>query len=251
MKKHAYGWGCWAAVLLAGVPMARAQGSDVLSSLGRVLTESNAENNASDAVSRDDRVIRAVFREELRREPSAQELQDYRWRMAHQQWTADDVRTDVRSFRQQDRTDAARDRDRDYRDRDRDYRDREDARRPDRDEPRENRKGDTHAAAERIVRRAYLDFLGREPDREGMRNFVSNLLDDGWSEDRVREAIRRSPESAERIIRLAYRELLGRKPDAEGLALYTRRIVKDGWSEKRLREELRKSREFKEKKGRR
>src|SRR5262245_29142931 len=52
--------------------------------------------------------------------------------------------------------------------------------------------------ADRIVRRAYEDVLGREPDPEGLRSYREHVLDDGWSETEVRESLRRSAEYRER-----------------------------------------------------
>ena len=54
--------------------------------------------------------------------------------------------------------------------------------------------GSGGASAERIVRRAYQDILKREPDPEGMRAFRSRIIDDGWTEADVRDALRSSPE---------------------------------------------------------
>jgi beta/gamma crystallin len=50
---------------------------------------------------------------------------------------------------------------------------------------------------ERIIRRAYQDVLRREPDQEGLRVYRSHMIDDGWSEARVREELRNSPEYRE------------------------------------------------------
>lgn len=100
--------------------------------------------------------------------------------------------------------------------------------------------------AERAVRAAYRDYLGREPDPEGLRSYTGRLLDAGWSEDQLREAFRRSPEFKNRdlnaIIRRAYTEELGRDPDPSGLASYTRGLGR-GMTEPEMRAELRRSKE--------
>ncbi|AOS44040.1 hypothetical protein Verru16b_01101 [Lacunisphaera limnophila] len=49
-------------------------------------------------------------------------------------------------------------------------------------------------AAEMIVRRAYLDVLGREVDPSGLRQFTSVVLRRGWTESDVRDELRRSAE---------------------------------------------------------
>ena len=51
---------------------------------------------------------------------------------------------------------------------------------------------------DRIIRRAYQDLLEREPDQAGLREYRRRMIDDGWGEAEVREAIRRSPEYRER-----------------------------------------------------
>jgi hypothetical protein len=103
-----------------------------------------------------------------------------------------------------------------------------------------------------IVRRAYQDILGRDPDPEGMRTYRSNIIDKGWSEQDVREALRNSPEyasggartaSADRIIRRAYQDILGREPDPSGLETYRRNIIERGWDEQDVRTALRRSQE--------
>jgi len=99
---------------------------------------------------------------------------------------------------------------------------------------------------ERTVRAAYRDYLGREPDSQGLRFYVGRLLDAGWSEAQLREELRSSPEFQQRdldaIIRRAYREVLGREPDPSGLASYKRGLGR-GMTEPELRAELARSRE--------
>ena len=76
---------------------------------------------------------------------------------------------------------------------------------------------------ELIVTRAYQDILERDPDPSGMRTYRSRIIDDGWTEQQVREDLRRSPEyrekntmtlaKAEEIVRQAYLTVLNREPD--------------------------------------
>lgn len=118
------------------------------------------------------------------------------------------------------------------------------------------------ATADRIVRRAYQDLLGREPDESGLREFRRRIIEDGWTEADVREALRRSSEfrqqarpyggradggttrdRAQDIVRRAYLSVLGREPDpaSEG---YVNRVLRDNWSEEDVARELRKSPEY-------
>jgi hypothetical protein len=111
----------------------------------------------------------------------------------------------------------------------------------------------SNASAERIVRRAYQDILDREPDAAGMRTYRSRIIDDDWSEEQVREALRRSPEYRERttmtpqkaaeIVRRAYLSVLNREPDAASQG-YVQRVLRDKWTEQDVARELRRSPEY-------
>jgi hypothetical protein len=48
--------------------------------------------------------------------------------------------------------------------------------------------------ADHIVRRAYLDVLGREPDPTGLKHYRRKLLEKDWTEGDVRDDLRRSEE---------------------------------------------------------
>lgn len=164
-----------------------------------------------------DVAIERAFRSVLNRAPTALELRRYRILMGVNGWSESDVRRDLR-----ERTDYRSVR---------------------------VRRGVT---ADFIVTRAYQDILGRDPDPEGLRNYRSKILDDGWSERDVREALRSSDEyaastgpalgfrtrSAERIVRRAYQDILGREPDPGGLENYRRLILEEGWDEHDVRQAL-------------
>jgi hypothetical protein len=107
---------------------------------------------------------------------------------------------------------------------------------------------------DRIIRRAYRDVLDREPDAQGLRLYRSRMLDDGWSEAKVRETLRTSPEyrqqgatittaKAQEIVRRAYLAVLKREPDP-GSQGYVDRVVRDHWSQQDVERELRKSDEY-------
>jgi hypothetical protein len=116
-----------------------------------------------------------------------------------------------------------------------------------------------NASAERIVRRAYQDILDREPDPSGMRTYRSRIIDDDWSEEQVREALRRSPEYRERmtmtpqkaaeVVRRAYLSVLNREPDAASQG-YVQRVLRDKWTEEDVARELRRSPEYREQRRR-
>ncbi len=106
---------------------------------------------------------------------------------------------------------------------------------------------------EAVVRRAYDDILEREPDPAGLRLYRSRIIDDGWTEAQVRDALRNSPEYREKttmtpakardIVRAAYLAVLQREPDA-GSQTYVNRILRDKWTQQDVERELRRSGEF-------
>jgi Peptidase inhibitor family I36 len=113
--------------------------------------------------------------------------------------------------------------------------------------------GGSSGDPDRIVRRAYQDILGREPDQAGLRLYRSRMIDDGWTEKQVRDALRSSPEykqnsvkNAQEIVRRAYQSVLKRDPDS-GASSYVNRVLKDGWTQADVERELRKSAEYRNK----
>lgn len=104
-----------------------------------------------------------------------------------------------------------------------------------------------------IVRRAYQDILERDPDPAGLRLYRSRIIDDGWTEQQVREALRNSaeyrekttmtPAKAREIVRSAYLNVLNREPDP-GSETYVARILRDRWTQQDVERELRRSPEF-------
>jgi hypothetical protein len=128
-------------------------------------------------------------------------------------------------------------------------RDDRDRGRDDRDRGRDNVSG---AQADRIVRRAYQDILNREPDEGGLREYRRRIIDDGWSEQQVREALRNSAEKrvvtrerAAEVVRRAYLSVLNREPDA-GAQGYITRVMREGWTEEDVARELRRSPEYRQ-----
>jgi hypothetical protein len=177
------------------------------------------------SVAQDAAIVRA-FRVVLNRDPSSFELRRYRMLMDANGWSEYDVRRDLRERS--------------------DYRSVRTLR---------------GVNADDIVRRAYQDILGRDPDPDGLRNYRGKIVNDGWSERDVREALRRSDEyaatggtavnfrtaSADRIIRRAYQDILGREPDPAGLRTYRRNILEEGWDEQDVRQALIRSPERRQK----
>ncbi len=98
-----------------------------------------------------------------------------------------------------------------------------------------------------IIRRAYHDLLGREPDAAGAAIYQRSL-GRGMTENEMREDLRRSREGAEKSVTLAitraYRDVLHRDPDPEGLKSYTELMRRKGLTEADVREALRRSDEY-------
>jgi len=206
-------------IVLAGIAATTALAGPAMAQQGTHLSGRAALNGISPFLfDREEDAIRRAFQSVLQRDPTSSELRRYRNLMEDANWSEADVRRDLSS-----RTDYQR------------Y--------------------STHRRSmqpEVIIRRAYRDILGRDPDPEGMRTYRSNIIDRNWSEQDVREALRNSPEyasggarsaSADRIIRRAYQDILGREPDPSGLETYRRNIVERGWDEQDVRTALRKSSE--------
>ena len=182
--------------------------SSVLSGLAKAV-EAEEQDNA----------IRRVFRDVLDREPTASEFRRYRHLMHEEHWSERDVRDDLGS-------------------------------RPDYRRHAQRRDMDP----DQIVRRAYQDILNRDPEPAGLRNYRSQIIDHGWTEQDVREALRKSPEhsklgrdSADRIVRRAYQDILGREADYNGLAGFRNQVLYHGWDEHDVREALKRSPEYRQK----
>ena len=106
-----------------------------------------------------DWIIRQAYEDILRREPDEEGLRYYRSRMTDFGWTERDVREDLHW----------------------------------RDEYRQPGTQISRRQAEQMVRRAYLDVLGREPD-PGAQGWVDKVLRNRWTEQDVVQALRDSDE---------------------------------------------------------
>lgn len=107
----------------------------------------------------------------------------------------------------------------------------------------------SRARADEIIRNAFRDLLGRDPDLTGPNVYRDLIMTQGWTEQMVRDNIRRGEEfrlqGADRIVRQAYLEVLGREPDPNGLASYRNRLLQNNWTGKEVRDSLRGSDEYK------
>lgn len=182
------------------------------------LSQALAEFGKALEAEQQDAAIKRAFDNVLNREPNSSELRRYRSRMHEDHWTEQDVREDLRS-----RSDYRR------------------------------HSSQQNVNPDRIIRRAYEDILNREPDDQGLRNYRRLIIDEGWSEQDVRQALRKSQEhaaisqdSADRIVRRAYQDILNREPDYNGLVSYRNQIMHHGWDEHDVRVALQKSPEYRQ-----
>lgn len=116
------------------------------------------------------------------------------------------------------------------------------------------RRGDhRREAPEVILQRVYGEVLAREPRPDELRRGRGWIIDQGWTEDMLRDHLRQGDEfrreGADRIVRRAYREVLDREPDAGGLRQYRRAVLERGWTEGDVRDDLRRSEEYRRKHG--
>jgi hypothetical protein len=99
-----------------------------------------------------------------------------------------------------------------------------------------------------IVRRAYREAFGRDPDSSGLSTYT-RALSRGETEAELIAELKRSREGQDyqigQAITRAYRDVLKRDPDAAGMETY-RRLVRDkAYDEDRIRDALRRSDEYK------
>jgi hypothetical protein len=224
---------------------------------------------------RDD-AIRRSFHEVLQREPRDSELRRYRYRMAEERMTEREVVEDLRSRGDYRRMSGRRGDEVDtiirlayddilHRPPDRDglllYRSRilnegwteYDLRETLRSSPEAF--AQRREYADRVIRRAYQDVLRREPDPGGMDTYRNRILNDGWDQQDVWQALRRSPEKsrqrfemnrerAEEMVRRAYQNVLRREPDPQGLKSFVDHVLRDRWTQEELERVLRDSDEY-------
>ena len=104
-----------------------------------------------------------------------------------------------------------------------------------------------------IIKQVFLELLVREPDANDLRHYRGLILDQGWTEQKLREQLRRSDEfrreGADRMVRRAYRDVLDREPDPNGLQQYRRAVLDQNWTEGDVRDDLRRSQEYRKKNG--
>jgi TorA maturation chaperone TorD len=176
--------------------------------------------------------IREAYQDILGREPDAEGLRNYREKMVREGWSEQEVRDALRNSAEY-----------------------------------ASATGRT-ASADRIIRRAYLDVLHREPDPEGLAEYRKQIIENGWEYHDLRTALARSEErranrgtlrgsqlrrggmsegDASAMVRRAYLSVLNREPDAAGLEDYTNKVLREGWTEARVIQSLRDSEEYRNK----
>lgn len=152
-----------------------------------------------------EKVITEAFRDLLERDPDPDGMRHYRRRMIERGWTAGDVREAIlasdeyRMKLADDIIDRAFD---DLLERPPSQAERDEYRRRllkdgTEDGIRRNiKKTDEYkyTIPRQKITKAYQEILGRDPDPEGLENYRKRMINDGWSIDRVRDALLKSPE---------------------------------------------------------
>lgn len=91
---------------------------------------------------------------------------------------------------------------------------------------------------DRIIERAYLEIVGRAPDGGQLLHYRRLMVNEGWSEHRVREDLRYSDEVVHAYIIKLYREIFGRDPRHDELGHYKRGIQHNRWSDVEVRNDM-------------
>jgi len=184
----------------------------------------------NDTGTRPTEAVRSAYHDILGREPDEEGLRNYRAKMIREGWSEQDVRDALRNSEEYASATGRA------------------------------------SSADRIIRRAYMDVLHREPDPEGLAEYRRQVIENGWEYYDLRQVLARSEEGravnsgvaprsgghrgairtedANAIVRRAYLSVLNREPDASGLADYTAKILHEGWTEARLMQALRESDEY-------
>lgn len=99
-----------------------------------------------------------------------------------------------------------------------------------------------------IIRRAFRDQLGRDPDEATLHRYRGYMIDQGWTETMLRDQLVHGDEfrreSADRIVRRAYLDILGREADESGMGHYRKYLLEKDWTEGDVRDDLRRSEEY-------
>ena len=101
--------------------------------------------------------------------------------------------------------------------------------------------------ATKIIKNAYEDILGREPDPSGLHEFRKKMVDDGWTEAELRKTLKESDEYKLNVINNAYEDLLDREVDESGRKYLLDKMTNDKWTESDVRKWIKESDEYKKK----
>lgn len=169
-----------------------------------------------DGKSDPDQIVRRAYEDVLNREPDREGLRVYRSRIIDDKWSERDVRDDLRKSAERNNLNAE--------------------------------------SVDKVIRRAYQDVLGRDPDSSGFATYRDKMMNNGWSERDVRSDLKKSSErretasseQAQQIVQRAYRNTLGRDADG-GSSVYVEKVMRNHWNEGDVSKELRNSPEYRNK----
>ena len=140
-----------------------------------------------------ERIVRQAYRDILRREPDASGLAQYTRSMLYDNWTEADVRRSLLSSQEYAQRGGSYGTNGQYGS----Y-----GRYDNRDLRRSSSRYGTgvyNGQAAAMVRQAYLNTLGREPDSVGLREYTARVVRDGWTQRDIVRALRSSDEYRYRV----------------------------------------------------
>jgi hypothetical protein len=115
----------------------------------------------------------------------------------------------------------------------------------------EGEHGPARGDPDKVIKPAFQDLLGRQPNAGELAEFRGRFIDGKWNEKMLRDYLRSDDryrsESANSIIRRAYLDVLGREPDASAFNSYRKKLLDKNWTENDVKDDLRKSAEYRHK----
>ena len=106
----------------------------------------------------------------------------------------------------------------------------------------------SEAEVEYIIEEIFRDELRRDVDHDSMRKYRRLMIDEGWSERRVREDLAHQPQMSrmdlEKVVVRAYEDLLDKRPSTPERDRYVELMLNRHWDERKLRDSIKRSREY-------
>lgn len=99
-----------------------------------------------------------------------------------------------------------------------------------------------------IIEDIFREEMNRDVDDDSMRKYRRLMIDDGWSERRVRNDIMKNPvmdrQEIETVVVRAFEDLLNRRPKPRERDSYVDDMIRYRWDELKVRDTIKRSREY-------